>query len=142
MPYQSGATRFRERFESALQAYQKTTGLVLAEHPLAVQVQSCHCVESITKLLTNEARAFSSFSNLQGSDSVIKSIEGVVSILSTISATSLGEAVGLVRQKCDERIQILNDVFLAIPTSECGYCWPCNPSCSMCRSPIPMWISL
>jgi hypothetical protein len=112
MPDQSGSARFRERFDSALLAYQKTTGLILAEHPLAVQVQSCHCVESITTLLKDEARAFSSFSNLQGSDNVIKSIESTVSILSTLSATaSLGEAVGLVRQKCDERFQIANGIF-------------------------------
>jgi hypothetical protein len=35
-------------FESALQAYQKKTGITLAQHPIAVNLQSCHSVEEIT----------------------------------------------------------------------------------------------
>jgi hypothetical protein len=79
-----------------LKAYQTTTGVTLAEHPLAIQVQSCHSVEAITTLLKYEARTFS---NIQGSERVMKSIERAVSILSTLSTTAtLGEAIGLVRQ--------------------------------------------
>ena len=98
MPDHSGSSRFRERFEAALRTYQTTTGVTLAEHLLAVQVQSCHSFESISTLLKYEARAFS---NLQGSDNIMKSIESTVSILSTLSvtaSTTLGEASNLVRQ--------------------------------------------
>jgi hypothetical protein len=93
----SESTRIRARFESALQAYQKTTGITLAEHTLAVQLQNCHSVDSITTLLKYEARAFC---DLQGGDRIMKSIESTVSILYSLSATAfLGEVIGLVRQK-------------------------------------------
>jgi hypothetical protein len=96
MPYHSGSTRFREIFEAALRTYQTTTGVTLTEHPLAIQVQSCRSVESIATRLKDEARAFG---NLQGSDTIMKSIESTVSILSTLPVTTtLGEASGLVRQ--------------------------------------------
>ena len=92
----SGSTRFWARFMSSLQAYKQTTGVTLIEHPLTVQLQNCHSVESITTLLKYEARAFS---DLTGSDRIMESIESIVSIVSTLCSTaSLGEAIGLVRQ--------------------------------------------
>jgi hypothetical protein len=92
MPDHSGSTRFRERFEAALRTYQTTTGVTLTEF----QAQNCRSFESIATLLKYEAQAFS---NLQGSDIIMKSTESTVSILSTLSATTtLGEASGLVRQ--------------------------------------------
>jgi hypothetical protein len=97
MADQSGSTRFRARFRSALQTYQQTTGVTLAEHPLAVQLQSCCSVESITTILTHEVR--SPGGNL-GSDGIVKSIESIVSILFTLSNTAaFGDAIGLVRQE-------------------------------------------
>jgi hypothetical protein len=93
----SESTRFRAHFESALQAYQKTTGITLAEHQLAVRLQNCDSIDSITTLFKYEAR---SFSDLQGSDRIMKSIENTVSILYRLSATaSLGDVIGLVCQK-------------------------------------------
>jgi hypothetical protein len=97
MSDQSGPTILRARFESALKAYQTTTGVTLAEHPLAVEMQGCHSAESIATLLKHEARAFT---DLQGSDRVISSIKRTSSIFSTLSVnTILGEAIGLVRQE-------------------------------------------
>ncbi len=91
----SGSARFRVLFEPALRAYEKKTGITLAEHPLAVQLHSCHSIESITSVLLGEAQAFGEFG---GSDRVIKSIKKTISILSTLFATaSLDDAV--VRQK-------------------------------------------
>jgi hypothetical protein len=88
--------RFRARFESALQTYGQTTGLALAEHPLAVRIQSCHSAESITTILIHEARASS---DLLGSDRSTNLIESIVSMLLTLSVTtSLGDAIGLVRK--------------------------------------------
>jgi len=96
MADQSRTSRFRAQFETALQAYQRETSITLAEHSLAIQLQSCHSIESIITLLQNEARAFN---DLPRSDIIMKSIESTVSILSAISATpSLDEAISLVRQ--------------------------------------------
>jgi hypothetical protein len=93
---QSGFARLRARFESALEAYQMTTGVTLAEHPLALQIQSCRSRESIATLLKSETRAFT---DLRGSDRIMRSIESITSILSTLSETAiLGEAIDLVRE--------------------------------------------
>ena len=98
MADQSGPTHLQAPFESALRAYEKKTGITLAEHPLAVQIQSCDSVESITTtLLQGELQAFNIF---QESDRIVKSIKMIVSNLTTLSVTaSLGDALGLVRQK-------------------------------------------
>ena len=97
MTDQSGCTRFWARFEHALQAYQTTTGVILAEHPLAVQLQSCRSIDSMTTILQYEARAFS---DLPESDRMMKAIQSIVSILCAISVTtSLRDATGLVRDE-------------------------------------------
>jgi hypothetical protein len=84
-------------FDSALQTYEKNVGVTLVEHPLAPRIQSCHSVESITTVLQDQVQAFS---DLRGSDRVIKSIKSTVSILTKLSATtSLALDIGLVRQK-------------------------------------------
>jgi hypothetical protein len=95
MTNQPGSTRFRELFESALQAYEKKAGVTLAEHPLAVQLQNCNTVESVTAVLQCQATTFSEF---QGSDRVMKSIKNTLLILTKLSATaSLAVDTGLVR---------------------------------------------
>ena len=96
MADQSRSIRFRARFESALQDYYHTTGVSLAEHPLAVQLQDPDSVQSITTVLVHEARPSS---DLLGGDKSTKSIESIVSILFTLSTTAcLGDAIGLVRK--------------------------------------------
>ena len=93
----TGFARFRARFESALQTYRQTTGLTLAEHPLAVQLQSCQSVESITTIFTHEVRASSDL--LAGSDRIITSMKCTISMLFTLSATTpFGDASDLVRK--------------------------------------------
>jgi len=87
---QSRPTHFRALFESALQAYETDTGVTLAEHPLAVQLQNCHDVESVTRV----------FSDFRGNGKIVKSVDSIVSILSTLSANpAFGVSIGLVRQK-------------------------------------------
>jgi hypothetical protein len=94
---QLGSTRFQTLFESALQAYERKTGITLAEHPLAVQLRSCHSVESITTLLQGQAQTFSDF---RGRDKIMKLIESTLSILSTLSTiVVIGGASALVRQR-------------------------------------------
>ena len=93
---QSGSAHFQALFDSALQAYEKDTGVPLADHPLAAQLQDCHSVESITLLLQHQAKHFGDF---RGKNRVMKLIESTVSILSTLSAnTALGGSISLVRQ--------------------------------------------
>jgi hypothetical protein len=97
MVAQSGSTHFRARFESALQAYQQTTGIILAEHPLTLQIQNLHSVKSITGILENEARASR---DLLGSDRIVNTIESTVSMLFTLSAaTSFDDAIGMVSKE-------------------------------------------
>ena len=114
MDVQSGPARFCGLFEPALQAYEKNTGITLAEHPLAWQLRSCRSIESITSVLLGEAKAYSEF---EGSDRVNKSIKNTVSILSTLFATaSLDEAIDLVRQKalvvCSTTLNVFFQSFL------------------------------
>ena len=97
MAHQSESDRFQALFEPALQAYEKMTGVSLAQHPLAIKLQSCHSVEAITGLLQDQAQAFK---DLQGGDKIMKSLKTTVSILSKLSSVaSLADAFGLVCQK-------------------------------------------
>jgi hypothetical protein len=93
----AGSAWWQELFESALRAYEKKTGVVLAEHPLTLQLQSCHSAEDITALLQDRARAFNDF---RERDRIMDSTETIVSILNPLSdPTSLADSVDLVRQK-------------------------------------------
>ena len=94
MSDQSGSSPFQAVFESALQDYEKQTGISLANHPLAGQLQNCQSVESVTTLLQEEAQSFSKF---RESDKIFKSLKGVVSALSGVSAiTAFGQAFSTV----------------------------------------------
>ena len=94
MSDQLGSSRPEALFESALQDYEKQTGIRLARHPLAEQFRNCQSVDSVTTLLQEQARAFSEF---RESDKIAKSLKSVVSALSRISAiAALGHAVGMV----------------------------------------------
>ena len=77
------STLFSARFESALKAYQHTTGVTLAEHPLTVQFQNPHSAESIVTVLKCEARVPS---DLQESDTIVNSIENIVLMLFSLSS--------------------------------------------------------
>ena len=97
MADQSGSARFRASFESALQTYQKKTGVPFAQHPLAAKLLSCHTVEDITTLLQTQAETFS---DSPAGDRIIELIKTTVSILTPFSdAASFDDAVGLVRRQ-------------------------------------------
>ena len=94
MADQSRSNRFRELFDSALRVYEKETGVSLANHPLAMELQHCDTVEGITALLQDQAKVF------KKSEKIAKSVEAIVSILTPLSsAASLPDTVGLVSQK-------------------------------------------
>jgi hypothetical protein len=140
MADQSGSHRFQALFESALQAYGRKTGVTLAQHPLAVQLQSCHSVDDITTLLQERAQAFGNF---RERDRMMKSIETTVSILTPLSdAAPLADALGVVCQKalvaCFTSLIIFTDI---VPTYEGDTGWSRCPTRCMYRSLIHMWIS-
>jgi hypothetical protein len=78
MASQSGSAQFQVLFDSALQAYQETTGIGLTQHPLAVTLQG---------------RA-QGVSNARQRDRMMRAIKNTVSFLNPLS-----DPVGLVRQK-------------------------------------------
>ena len=97
MADQSESTPFRTRFESALQNYQQTTGVTLAEHPVTSHIQNLQSLESITNILKYEARASS---DVLGSDKILHLIESTASMLFALSAVaSFGDTATMVRKE-------------------------------------------
>jgi hypothetical protein len=97
MSDRSGLSRLHWQvlFEAALQDYEKQTGIVLAIHPLAQQLQGCDSVESVTAVLHEQTQAFSEF---RGRDKILKPLKNALSVLHKLSATTdLGQVIGLVR---------------------------------------------
>jgi hypothetical protein len=95
---QSQSSHFKVLFEAALKDYQSQTGTILADHPLALQLQICDSIESVTAVLQAQARAFSEFRGDDGK--IMKSLNHVVSVLYSFSAsTTLGEAIGMACRK-------------------------------------------
>ena len=98
MSDQSGPSRLHWQvfFETALQDYEKQTGIVLANHSLAEQLQSCDTVESVNAVLREQTQASGEFC---GRDKLLKPLKNAVSILHKLSASAdLGQAIGLVRR--------------------------------------------
>ena len=94
MADQSASTRFRELFDAALRAYEEETGVILANHRLALELQHCDTIGGITTLLKDQAKVF------RKSEKITKSVETIVSILTPLaSAAPLPDTIGLVRQK-------------------------------------------
>jgi hypothetical protein len=95
MSDESGPSRLQVLFEAALEDYEKQTGIALAKHPLAEQLQNCDSVESVTVVLREQTQAFSDF---RGRDKILKLLKNAVSVLHKLSATAdLGQGFGLVR---------------------------------------------
>ena len=94
MTNQSGSSRLQVLFEAALYDYEKQTGIALAEHPLASQLQDCASVESFTVVLHGQTQAFNEF---RGREKILKSLKNALSVLYELSATAnLGQDFGLV----------------------------------------------
>jgi hypothetical protein len=90
-----GSSRLRDLFEAALQDYEEQTGIPLAKHPLAGQLQNCETVESVTAVLHGQIQAFTKF---RGNDKIMKPLKTVLSVLHKISAVAnIGQDIGLVR---------------------------------------------
>jgi len=92
----SSGTRLRLLFDTALQSYEKHTGLNLIDHPLARQLDDCHTVDSVMEILQHQAWALTGFREDDGK--IMKSLKRVVHVLHALStSTTLGEDTGLVR---------------------------------------------
>jgi hypothetical protein len=129
MAVQSGSTRFHELFESALRAYEKKAGVTLAEHPLAVQLQSCKSVDSITTVLQGQAQLFGDF---RGRDRVMRSLKSTVSTLIRLSTTTcLAVDIGLVRHQALMACSTPLTCFTAITSCESNTRWSRYPTCRM-----------
>ena len=104
------SSRFRTRFELALEYYKTKTRISLVEHPLAQKLENCHSVESITTLLQDQARTFGQF---RGRDRIMKSIRSAASFLYKLSTTAvLVDGIGLVRHKTLMMVLHVSDIIL------------------------------
>jgi len=86
-------------FESALQDYERQTGIELVKHPLAERLEDCHSVESVVIVLQEQVQIIG---DLRGGDDdggrIMKSLRGAVLSLHTLStSTPVGDVFGLVR---------------------------------------------
>ena len=95
MSDQSGSSYLQVLLEAALHDYEMQTGIELAKHPLAEQLQSCDSVESVSAVLCDQTQAFGEF---RENDKVLKPLKKAVSVLYKLSATAnFGQDIGLVR---------------------------------------------
>ena len=91
----SEPSRLQVLFDAALRDYEEQTGIALAEHPLAEQLQNCDSVESVTAVLREHTQAFGEF---WGQGKVMTRFKNVVSALYNISAVAdFVHDIGLVR---------------------------------------------
>jgi hypothetical protein len=97
----SGSAHLQTLFESALQAYEKKTGVTLTQHPLAQQLQDCQSTQEVITLLQGQLQAFDESRR----DKVSKTIKTTLSILTPLSAAvSLADAFGLVRPESPDGV--------------------------------------
>jgi len=84
---QSALAHFHALLESALQDYEKKSGITLTDRDnwLPIQLQRRHSIDSITTLLQDKTQASHSF---QQRDRIFKSIKATVSILTPSSAVA------------------------------------------------------
>ena len=135
MTDQPGSARFQALLSSALQVYEKKGDIPLAdgEHSLAIRLQDCHSIDHIATLLQDKAQALNDH---QQSDKIFKSIKGIVSILTPISAVaSVADGAGLVRQKVLKPCLVFLTVFIDItPTREGDTFYSRYPTERRCHS--------
>ncbi|KAH9965155.1 hypothetical protein BJV74DRAFT_990815, partial [Russula compacta] len=81
-------------FQSALEEYENQTGINLIQHPLAIQLERCSSVESITDILEQQAQAFREFRG--GNNKIMTLLKHAVQVLHKLSApAALGEHIGI-----------------------------------------------
>ena len=95
MSEQSGPSYLQALFEAALEDYEKKTGIALAKHPLAEQLQNCVSIESVTDVFREQTQAFSEF---RGRDKIMKLLKNSILVLYKLTAAAnFGRDIGVVR---------------------------------------------
>lgn len=90
-------SRFRTPLESALQDYERQTGIVLVDHPLAKLLGDCRSVKSVFGVLRERAPA--AFGGDGDGGRVAKVLERIVSVLHKLSHGVVSGEVTSVRHK-------------------------------------------
>ena len=91
----SSSTRLHLLFDASLQGYEKQTGLKLVNHPLVLELENCHTVDSIMEILQNKACTFTRFRD--DGNKIMRSVKRVVHVLHALSTSAtLGEGISLV----------------------------------------------
>jgi hypothetical protein len=80
-------------FSSAFQAYKKQTRKDITSHPLAIELQSCHCPDVILAILQKQIPLVGQ--SQSSNERFAKWLVPTVNVIYALSAT-LGEGVGLV----------------------------------------------
>ena len=83
----SESSAFESLFQSALEEYEKVTGINLVRHPLAAQLERCNSVESVTQAIQDQAEAFCKFR--EGNHEAITVLKHTVRALHALSAIDL-----------------------------------------------------
>ena len=93
----SEPSAFESLFQSALHEYQIQTGVDLRRHPLALQLDLCISVQSVTEVLQQQAQAFRQFRG--GNNKIMTLIHQAAQALYKLSTPVVhAEAIGLVRR--------------------------------------------
>jgi hypothetical protein len=96
MTRQSQSSHLRELFERALRDYEDQTGIALASHPLAQQIQSCNSVDSVLDILQQQAQAFTEFR--RGDGRITKPLKSAMSAVHALSSsTAVSDVMSMVR---------------------------------------------
>ena len=82
----SSSTRFKSLFDAALLNYERQTGIRLADHPLAKQLETCESVESITAFFQEQV---SSFRDFRDDGKIMNSLKSAVPVLHSLSTNSI-----------------------------------------------------
>ena len=75
----SRSSHFKSLFEEAITKYEMQVGSKLANHPFAIQLNSCTTVESISKTVLDQAKAFRQYRGDDGK--VMTCLKGAVDML-------------------------------------------------------------
>ena len=97
MSDEPGSSHLHVLFQTALDDYEKQTGIELARHPLAERLQDCNSVEAVTAILREQRHDLNKF---QEKDKVLKPLKKVLTVLHIISSVpsvaDFAQQVGLV----------------------------------------------
>ena len=91
----SSSSTFQTLFNAALLDYKDKTGNALTDHPIAMQLETCESVNSITAILQEQAQSFHEFR--ENDVKLMKALNSSVDVLCSPSISSaLNGAIGVV----------------------------------------------